>query len=84
MAGLPSAVLRRSGLLTRLNSDGFDRQATGGAGFFAEARLGLALATTRFVVFPAAFLALGRALAAFFFWTFDDCFLRLAIAGPLS
>jgi hypothetical protein len=26
-------------------------------------------------------LALGRAVAPFFFWTFDDCFLRLTIVG---
>jgi len=60
----------------------------GRAAFFTAARLGLALATlafatVRFVAFPAAFLALGRAVAPFFFWTFDDCFLRLAIVGPL-
>jgi hypothetical protein len=53
--------------------------ATGGAAFFATARLRLALATTRFVAFPAAFLTLGRAVARFFFWIFDDRFLRLAI-----
>jgi hypothetical protein len=28
-------------------------------------------------------LALGRAFVPFFFWTFDDCFLRLAIVDPL-
>jgi hypothetical protein len=55
--------------------------ATGAGAFFAAARLGLALETTRFVAFPAAFLALGRAVAPFFFWTFDDCFLRLTIVG---
>jgi len=53
--------------------------ATAGAAFFAAARVGLALATGRFVAFPAAFLALGRPVAPFLFWTFDDCFLRLAI-----
>jgi hypothetical protein len=56
--------------------------------FFAGARLGLALATVRFTTaFPRAaldnFLALGCALAPFLFWTFDDCFLRLAIVGSL-
>ena len=61
--------------------------ATGGAAFFAGARLGLALATDRFVAsFPRAaldnFLAFGRAFAPIFFWTFDDCFLRLAMIGP--
>jgi hypothetical protein len=25
---------------------------------------------------------LGRAVAAFLFWTFDDCFLRLAMIDP--
>jgi hypothetical protein len=45
--------------------------------------LGLALATTRFVAFTAAFLALGRAVAPFFFWPFYDCFLRFAIVDPL-
>jgi hypothetical protein len=53
--------------------------ATAGAAFFAAARVGLALATGRLVDFPAAFLALGRPVAPFPFWTFDDCFLRLAI-----
>ena len=62
---------------------------TGRAAFFTEERLGLALATVRFVAaFPRAaldgFLALGRALAPTFFWTFDDCFLRLAMIGPPS
>jgi hypothetical protein len=28
-------------------------------------------------------LALGRAFAPFLFWTFDDCFLRLAMVDPL-
>jgi hypothetical protein len=56
--------------------------ATGIAAFLAAARLGLALATVRFVAFPAAFLALGRAFGPFFFWTFDDCFLRLAMVDP--
>jgi hypothetical protein len=56
--------------------------ATGGAAFFAALRLGLALATTRFVAFPAAFLAFGSDFAPFFFWTFDDCFLRLAMIDP--
>jgi hypothetical protein len=55
---------------------------------FAGARLGLALATVCCAAaFPRAaldgFLAFGRAVAPFFFWTFDDCFLRLAIVGPL-
>jgi hypothetical protein len=27
-------------------------------------------------------LVLGRAVAPFFFWTFDDCFLRLAMIDP--
>ena len=46
--------------------------------FFAGARLGLVLATVSFAAaFPRA------ALAPFFFWTFDDYFLRLAIVGPL-
>src|SRR5262252_8152866 len=59
--------------------------ATGRAAFFTGARLGLApaFATT----FPRAaldsFLALGRAFAPFLFWTFDDCFLRLAMVDPL-
>jgi hypothetical protein len=45
--------------------------------FFAGARLGLVLATVSFAAaFPRA------ALAPFFFWTFDDYFLRLAIVGP--
>jgi hypothetical protein len=57
--------------------------ATGGATFFAALRLGLALATTRFVAFPAAFLAFGSDFAPFLFWTFDDFFLRLAIVDPL-
>jgi hypothetical protein len=26
--------------------------------------------------------ALGRAVAAFLFWIFDDCFLRLAMIDP--
>ena len=56
--------------------------------FLAGARLGLAVAAGRFAAaFPRAaldgFLALGRALAPFFFWTFDDFFLRLAIVDPL-
>jgi hypothetical protein len=55
--------------------------------FFTEARLGLALATARFAAaFPRAtfesFLALGRAFAPFLFWTFDDCFFRLAMVDP--
>jgi hypothetical protein len=29
------------------------------------------------------FLPLGRVLAPFLFWTFDDCFLRLAMVDPL-
>jgi hypothetical protein len=58
--------------------------ATGGTAFFAAARLGLALATIRFAAFPAAFLALGRAVRPFFFWTFDECFLRLAMVHPCS
>ena len=58
--------------------------ATGGAAFL---RLGLALATARFAAaFPRAafdsFLLLGRAFAPFLFWTFDDCFLRLAMTDP--
>jgi hypothetical protein len=49
--------------------------------------LGLALATARFAAaFPRAafdsFLLLGRPFAPFFFWTFDDCFLRLAMIDP--
>jgi hypothetical protein len=59
---------------------------TGRAAFFTGARLGLALATVRFVAaFPRTaldgFLTLGRALAPIFLWTFDDCFLRLAMIG---
>ena len=61
--------------------------ATGGAAFFIDGRLGLALATARFAAaFPRAafdsFLLLGRAFAPFLFWTFDDCFLRLAMTDP--
>jgi hypothetical protein len=61
--------------------------ATGGAAFFIGGRLGLALATARFAAaFPRAafdsFLLLGRAFAPFLFWTFDDCFLRLAMIDP--
>jgi len=59
---------------------------TGLAAFFTCVRLGLALATVRFVAFPRATLArlcaLGRAVAAFLFWTFDNCFLRLAMIDP--
>ena len=55
--------------------------------FFAGTRLGLALATVRFAAaFPRAaldsFLALGRTWRPFFLWTFDDCFLRLAMVDP--
>jgi hypothetical protein len=42
------------------------------AAFFAGVRLGLALATVGFAV----------ALTRLFFWTFDDCFLRLAMVDP--
>src|SRR4029077_7071969 len=59
---------------------------TGPAAFFTCARLGLALATVRFVTFPRAVLdslrVLGRAVVPFLFWTFDDCFLRLAMIDP--
>jgi hypothetical protein len=58
--------------------------ATGGAAFFAAALLGLALATIRFAAFPAAFLAMGRAVRPFFFWTFGECLLRLAMVHPCS
>jgi hypothetical protein len=49
--------------------------------------VGSALATARFTAnFPRAafesFLTLGRAFAVFLFWTFDDCFLRLAMVDP--
>ena len=79
----------RSGSLDHLNSDGFDCRSGRPRGFFAGARLGLALATARFVAaFPRAaldsFLALGRAVAPFLFWTFDDCFSRLAMIDPLA
>src|SRR6516225_8198690 len=62
--------------------------ATGRAAFFTGARLGLALAAAPFATaFPRvtldSFLALGRAFAPFLFWTFDDCFLRLAMVDPL-
>jgi len=57
----------------------FIRRAT----FFTGACLGLAV---RFVAFPRAALdtlrALGRAVAAFLFCTFD-CFLRLAMVRPV-
>jgi hypothetical protein len=60
--------------------------ATGRVAFFTDARLGLALAIARFAAFPRAafesFLALGRGFVPFLFWTFDDCFLRLAMADP--
>jgi hypothetical protein len=58
--------------------------ATGLAAFFTRARLGLPLATVRFVAFPRATLVSlrARAVAAFLFWTFDGCFLRLAIIDP--
>jgi hypothetical protein len=56
---------------------------TGLAAFFTCARLGLALATVRVVTFPRATLAslraLERTVGAFFFRTFDGCFLRLAM-----
>jgi hypothetical protein len=59
---------------------------TGPAAFFTCARLGLALATVRFVTFPRAALdslrVFGRAVVPFLFWTFDDCFLRLAMIDP--
>jgi hypothetical protein len=59
---------------------------TGPAAFFTCARLGLALATVRFVTFPRAALdslrVLGRAVVPLLFWTFDDCFLRLAMIDP--
>jgi len=59
---------------------------TGLAAFFTGARLGLALATVRFVAFPrvtfVSLCALGRAVAAFLFWTFGDCFLRFAMIDP--
>jgi hypothetical protein len=50
--------------------------------------LGLVLAAAPFATaFPRvaldSFLALGRAFAPFLFWTFDDCFLRLAMVDPL-
>ena len=59
----------------------------GRAAFFAEARLGLALGIARFgAAFAraalASFLALGRAFAALFFWTFDESLLRLAMVDP--
>jgi hypothetical protein len=56
----------------------------GGAAFFGAARL-LALATIRFVAFPATFdtlCPLERAVAPFFFLAFDR-FLRLAMVAPL-
>jgi hypothetical protein len=57
---------------------------TGLAALFIRARLGLTLATVRFVAFPrAALVSLrARAVAAFLFWTFDGCFLRLAMIDP--
>src|SRR6516165_8815959 len=62
--------------------------ATGRAAFFPGARLGLVLAAApAATAFPRvaldSFLALGRAFAPFLFWTFDDCFLRLAMVDPL-
>jgi hypothetical protein len=61
----------------------FIRRTSFRAAFFTGARLGLALATARFAAaFPRAALALGRAVAAFLLWTFDDCFLRLAMIDP--
>jgi len=58
-----------------------------GAAFFTGARLGLALATVRFVAFALADLdvlrALPRAVAPLFFCTFDP-FLRLAMIDPRS
>jgi hypothetical protein len=71
-------------LLDHLNSD----EAAGRAAFFTGARFGLALATARLAIaFPRraafeSFLALGRAFAPFLFWTFDECFLRLAMVDP--
>ena len=69
-----------------LNRNGFDCGSTGPAPFFTCARLGLALATVRFVTFPRTALdslrVLGRAVVPFLFWTFDDCFLRLAMIDP--
>jgi hypothetical protein len=57
---------------------------TGLEAFFTRERLGLALATVRFVAFPRATLVSlrARAIAAFLFWTFDGCFLRLAMIDP--
>jgi hypothetical protein len=57
---------------------------TGLAALFTRARLGLTLATGRFVAFPRATLVSlrARAVAAFLFWTFDGCFLRLAMIDP--
>jgi hypothetical protein len=58
----------------------------GRTALFTGACLGLPLATARFIAFPRAvldnFLALGRAVAPFLFWTLDDCFLRLTIIDP--
>jgi hypothetical protein len=54
---------------------------TGLAAFFTCACLDLTLSTVRFVAFPRATLVslrvLERAVGAFFFCTFDGCFLRL-------
>jgi hypothetical protein len=57
---------------------------TGLAALFTRARLGLTLATGRFVAFPRATLVSlrARAVVAFLFWTFDGCFLRLAMIDP--
>jgi hypothetical protein len=59
---------------------------TGLAAFFTCARSDLTLATVRFVAFPRATLVslrvLERAVGAFFFCTFDGCFLRLAMIDP--
>ena len=75
------------GLLDHLNSDGFDycgdRLFHFPRGFLHWRGFGLALATVRFVAFAAfdGLRALGRAVAPFFFCTFD-AFLRLAMIAP--
>ena len=78
------------GLLDHLNSDGFDywsdRLFHFPRGFLHWRVFGLALVTVRFVAFALADLdtlrALPRAVAPFFFCTFDP-FLRLAMIFPL-